>query len=267
MNSRAPYESATEKAADAIKEVATLGSKSVEATTRLAAFLRTIIGDGLTELGGAFNDWAHSFRYLQALKIAERVNQIHRERGITGRLVPIPPRLAIPLLDQATLEDNETLQSMWAGLIANSTDPASTVEPRRSYVGLLASMEPLDARVLMVIRDYEERHPERKWPPEGMDTVLNLEARRQIDAEARMLWPDLPRIATELGSALPAVALSLENIERLGLAFDYVPPELEEEPSYTPVPLTHKFAVIALTHTGRSLLKACDTRSALDRAT
>jgi len=137
----APYEKAAEEAAKA-------GGKLVDAGRELAAFARTVLGAGFAELGGAFADWASAYRYEQAVKLAERVHRAHQRRGIAGHTVPIPPRLGIPLLQQATLEDDGALLDMWAGLISNATDPHRRTEARRSYCGLLSSMEPLDALVL-----------------------------------------------------------------------------------------------------------------------
>jgi hypothetical protein len=247
---RPPYEKAAEESAKAAQDLAALGDKVLDKTSVLGNFLHTVIGPGIEHLGGAFNDWARTYRYERALKLADRVEQIHRERHLKGKTVPIAPRLAIPLLDQATLENDETLGEMWAGLIANSTDPNRHVEARRSLVHLLSELEPIDALVLREIQRHLSNHPERRWG----DAQDRDEEQRQ-----RAQWPTPNTIAENLNLSSEAVAMSLENIERLGLAYDFtdLPDENGRMRSSTPVPLTHPLATIELTNTGRALLSAC----------
>jgi hypothetical protein len=113
MSEKAPYEKAIETTAQAVQQLTPVVDKLSE---RLTGFLHKVIGAGAEELGGAFKDWAATFRYRNALKLADQVEKIHAERKLLGKTIPIPPRLAIPLLESATLEDDETLSEMWAGL-------------------------------------------------------------------------------------------------------------------------------------------------------
>jgi len=117
-----PYEKAAEEAAKATQELAKLGVKGIDIANVLGGFFHKVVGGGLIQLGAAFEDWAGTYRHLNALKLAEKVHQEHVKRNILGKAVPIPPCLGIPLLQRAFLEDDETLQRMWAGLIVNATD-------------------------------------------------------------------------------------------------------------------------------------------------
>lgn len=142
------YDKAAEESAKAIQKLAPLADKHAE---KLEGFLSKVVGDGLSHLGGAFADWAASFRYKNALRLMDEVEAIHQERGIVGKTVPIPPRLGIPLIQRATLEDDEGLSAMWAALTANALDPNRHVEARRGFTDLLSSLEPIDALVLQGI--------------------------------------------------------------------------------------------------------------------
>ena len=145
------YEKATEETAKAVQQLVPVVDKNAD---RLSHFLHTVIGAGAEHLGGAFSDWASVFRHKNALRLMDKVEAIHRERELAGKTVPVSPRLGIPLLQQASLEDDETLGDMWAGLTANATDPSRHVEARRSFITLLSALEPLDALLLLEIEAY-----------------------------------------------------------------------------------------------------------------
>jgi hypothetical protein len=112
-------EKVTEEIAKAAQALAPVIDKNVD---RIGAFLHTVIGAGVEHLGQAFSNWAAVFQYKNALRLIDQVETIHRERGLAGKTVPIPPRLGVPLLQQATLEDDEKLLEMWAALVPLHSD-------------------------------------------------------------------------------------------------------------------------------------------------
>jgi hypothetical protein len=167
MDEKAPYEKAVEETAKAVQKAVPVVEKFGD---RLGGFFHKVIGEGAEHLGGAFSDWAATFRYKNAIKLADQVDAIHAQRAISGKTIPIPPRLAIPLIERATLEDDELLIEMWAGLIANATDPHSGVHARRSYSQLLSSLEPIDALVLREIQRQDIANPDRGPEPRVPET-------------------------------------------------------------------------------------------------
>jgi hypothetical protein len=221
------------------------------------------LGPAFAELGGALADWAYVFRYEQSVKLADRVRLIHKQRGIEGRTIPIPPRLGIPLLQQATLEDDALLLDMWAALIANATDPTRATEARRSYCGLLSSMEPLDALVLAEVYRWKLMYPDRQV------LISGVASRDSEQVKNAVKWPNLRNLIADLRQEEDAIVLSLENLERLGLIFDYLPTHVEDDgenggpaPTSVPIPgqilpVVHEQALIDLTHTGLALMTAC----------
>jgi hypothetical protein len=258
MRADLPYEKATEETAKAVQKVAAVADKSLDTANSFGSFLNTVFGAGFTQIGGAFSDWAHVYRYEQAIKLAEKVRRIHQNRAIEGSTIAIPPRLAIPLLQQATLEDDEQLLDMWAALIANATDPNRPVEARRSYSGLLSSMEPLDALVLAEIYRWKETHPDRR-------IIVGNIGDEEVHRRIREQWPNIATIVTCLNVSEAQANLALENLDRLGLIYDYTPStETSEENGVEGlvipgqmVPVTNEQALIDITHTGTALMVAC----------
>jgi len=112
-----------EEEAKAVKEVAKATGKSLEIVKTGGEFVGEIFGESFRQFGGAVADWARYFRYKNFLRIADMVNEIHAARRLAGKAGPIPPQYALPILEGASLENEESLQKLGAGLIANASDP------------------------------------------------------------------------------------------------------------------------------------------------
>ena len=130
------------------KEIAKTTNKALEVAEKIGSFLNTILGDTFKEVGGSIHDWAKFYRYKNLLKINDKVEQLHKKRGMQGKRVPIQLSIGIPLIEAASLAEDENLQQKWATLIVNSTDPNNNDKIRKSYIDILSSLDPSDALVL-----------------------------------------------------------------------------------------------------------------------
>jgi hypothetical protein len=238
--------------AKATQEVAKVADKALDQTAALGRFLHKVFGGGLEHFGGAFNDWAAAFRQRNALRIADKMETIHAKRKLEGKTIPVPPRLAIPLLQQATVEDNDMLQDMWAALLANATDPERHISARRAFVHLLAAMEPNDAKVLLAIHSDELNQPTRHPRVLTAETAMaSIGPDGKANNNRNVGW-----VAEMIGLSKPDTMFSVENLARLGLVEDILP---EGSTSAIPVPASHSAADLGLTFMGRELLAACQT--------
>lgn len=61
---------------------------------------------------------------------------------------PIPPRLFLPALEAATIEDNEGLQERWAALLANAADPSKGNPILPAFVEILKELTPEGANFI-----------------------------------------------------------------------------------------------------------------------
>lgn len=183
---------------ETIKEVSKAWGTTVEALQQFGRFLSEILGPAFKELGEVATGWAHYIRLKNGIMIQDKWEAIIRRRRIEGKTVPIPSRYAIPLIQNAVEEDNETIQNMWVGLIANWTDPDKKFTPRKIFIQILSALEPLDAKILQFF-------PTQGWKvfkeiPEGGIT--------------------LDKLRTALGTTEKEIQLSLENLARLGCIVD-----------------------------------------------
>jgi hypothetical protein len=143
-----PNRMITDEQSKAAKEIARTTGKFAEIAERVGGFVAKVIGPASNQVGGILEDWTRYFRYKNLLAIADKVENIHASRKIEGKTIPIPPRVAIPMLESASLEDDETLQEVWARLIANSTDPHFTAALHPGYIEIVRQMSPDEAIIL-----------------------------------------------------------------------------------------------------------------------
>jgi hypothetical protein len=139
----------TNEQAKATQEIAKTTGKFAEIAEKVGGFVSKVIGGAGNQVGGILEDWTRYYRYKNLLIIADKVEALHAQRNIEGKTTPIPPRVAIPMLESASLEDDEILQTVWARLIANSTDPNFKEALHPGYVEIIKQMSPDEAIILI----------------------------------------------------------------------------------------------------------------------
>lgn len=184
--------------AKAAQEIAKATGKAIDLAEKAGGFIGKIVGDAVVEVGGAIHDWAKFFRYKNLLRLQDKVEDIHSARKLQGKIIPIPPRFAVPLLQAASQEDDNSIQDMWAGLIANATDPEKHLEPKKIFIEILSSLEPLDANILQYLAG--QGWLMHRNIPSGGITVNKL--------------------CATLNANEKDVQLSLQNLHRLGCIID-----------------------------------------------
>lgn len=111
----------------------------------------------------------------------DNVNQILDERGVVNTR-PIHPKIAIPIMEYAILEDDESLQNIWCKLIANSLDPSFDIEIRYAFIEIVRNLTSLDANILKYIYDDMVKEAEKKqlmildYPVSYVKIVENIHA-------------------------------------------------------------------------------------------
>jgi len=161
------------------------GEKAIQEAAKIAAettvkeatrFIEMVVGEPMKGLGGILSDRVNLWRYKNLLKQRDIVASIHTKRKLEGKSIPIPPRYAVPFINAASMEDDDTIQNLWAGLIANATDPNQRLSLRKVYRRMLSEMEPLDAQVLdLLMRDYDFKTNITREEAQGV-TVSELSA-------------------------------------------------------------------------------------------
>jgi Abortive infection alpha len=98
-------------------------------------------------------------RFERQVRLAERVRKFLVERGLRDPTRTIPLKVVLPLLDYATLEEDDELHDVWAMLLLNGGDADSGIEMRRAFVSVLAEMTRLDVGNLATIEQASPVYP------------------------------------------------------------------------------------------------------------
>lgn len=151
-------EAATE-AAKALREVAATGGKAIDAARDAGGWLDRIFGKGIEDtvayywsdrirkrrIEAAIYDWGRLVELFH--KVERRLNS----KGIADFRV-VPPKVALALIENATVEDDDDLHSLWANLLATALN-SSADEVHRKYVSVLSELTSADAFALEEIYD------------------------------------------------------------------------------------------------------------------
>lgn len=156
-----------EESAKAMADIAKFGTASVEASVKLGSFLAKVLGEPFQDSVGLLGDRLKLYRFQNQVVIMNKVEKILEKRG-TNETRPIPPKFAIPIMEYASLEEDESLQDIWCRLLANGLDPTRNFEFKYVYIDIIKSLTPLDARVLKYINEYINKEVS------GMVGVINL---------------------------------------------------------------------------------------------
>ena len=138
------------EAARALRATADATKEAIGAIEKTGGFLNRVFGDIVEDSIGVVADRIKFYRIQNYLALSENTARIMRDRGYSDADITrvVTPKVAIPLIESATLEDDNELQALWAQLLANAMDSKFNLDVRLRHVSLLREMEPLDARIL-----------------------------------------------------------------------------------------------------------------------
>lgn len=103
-----------------------LKSSTIEKSLDLAKdFLQKLIGPSVDELGLLFSDNVKLWRLKNQIRNLEKVKKIVDEEKIDVKQVNL--KVLIPYLEGVSLEEDETLQDLWAKLFTNYIDTSKNL--------------------------------------------------------------------------------------------------------------------------------------------
>ncbi len=140
-----------EETAKATQEVAKTAGKAIDASRELGGFFNRVFGRSLDQLAGMGEDSLTYHRRVRQLRLAKRFEEIRKELGFDEPIDPIELKVGIPLIEAASLEDDDGLQDLYARLLATATNPGSKVKAKRAFVSILQELGPLEVLLLDLI--------------------------------------------------------------------------------------------------------------------
>jgi hypothetical protein len=80
--------------------------------------MNKLFGPAATEIGLSWGEAFRVWRLKRTVRLLEDVKQIASDAGLD--LKPVAPRLLFPILEAASLEDDEDLRRRWVALLTNA---------------------------------------------------------------------------------------------------------------------------------------------------
>lgn len=121
-------------------------SSTVEKGLDLAKdFIQSVIKPSMDEVGELFADKVKLWRVKNQIRNIEKVKAIVEKEGITTKAINM--KVLFPYFDAVALEDDETLQDMWANLFVNYIDSENNLTTH-VYPGILSQLSTEDINIL-----------------------------------------------------------------------------------------------------------------------
>ena len=128
--------SETEEIAKAIQESAKLGQKGLETAEKAATFFAKVFKAPVDEISGMVTDKLRFIRWKRLIQMSEEVDQILKTKGAIHTRA-VPPKLALPIFEDATLEEDPKIQDLWNHLLANAMNAEFNSEIRYGFIDMI----------------------------------------------------------------------------------------------------------------------------------
>lgn len=187
--------------AKAVQEIAKATGKGIDAAREAGGFIAKYIHGPLEQATGIWTDKLKYTRWERQVTLMHRANAKMAELGLSEPIHALPLKIAIPILQEGSMEEDDYLQDRWANLLVNAS---SGVEVRATYISMLRDMTSLDVQILARIYSYPDE------PGRVQAVLIN-----DLPASTRLLEPG-EQVSYEHPNLPQEVALSVENLVRLG---------------------------------------------------
>lgn len=236
-----------EESAKAVQEIAKTTSKGIEATEKLGGFLAKYVNEPFETLTGMLSDKLHFMRWERQLRFTDRAKEKIKERNLENNFRIVPPKLALPIIENASLEENDELQDLWANLLVSTLDPNFDRTLRTAFIDILKQLEIVDVHVLNLVYsqcvESSENNSEFVFFKSAVSREYIIE-KLKIDEKT--------------------YESSVDNLMRVRCIASYVEQKHIENPrrglwnyNYFYVSLDHQYNALCITTLGRDFVEAC----------
>lgn len=114
--------------------------------------IKDVLGKGYDSLGFIFPDIPSSInarRTENLIRIMKSAQAKLDEAGLKPEeRNAIALKLGLPIIEKASLEEDPTLQELWANLLANALNPEHSEKVKRIFIDIIQNLSPFDALIL-----------------------------------------------------------------------------------------------------------------------
>jgi len=120
-----------------------------------------LTGSAATQVGLTLEDFFRVVRFKNAVRLLEDVKEFAAKHDL--KLNAVAPSLLFPILDAASLQDDDYLHQQWVALLANVAASPDSVHP--SFIEVLRQLTPKEAKLLNELYDSCAGKRDRKVQP------------------------------------------------------------------------------------------------------
>lgn len=173
--------------------------------------LMSVLGPSATELGEILVDELRGWRWRR--KNIEDIARLQREeakrRNIDAdTLSPLPEGDAYRVIAACSMEEEELIQKLWAGLITSAMSPSSKVKITKAYIDILNSLGPAETAFLLLIQKMNSPLPNDINPQASHQEIHQIRKKKisEVNQYAEEIWRHYPTFTKES---------ALQNLMRL----------------------------------------------------
>jgi hypothetical protein len=240
------------------------GQIIVESARDFRAFISRIFGPPADEVAAAFLDQVKYWRYRNLLLLADKVEALQKSRNtVAGTMRALPFGDAYKVIEAASEEEDESVQDLWANLIANASEPGSNISIKKVHIDLLKSISGVEVAVLKLVAKREghfsmEGAAKTRYSDEeeGM-AIENLIRLRCIAIRTPISNPHISFPPPRISSASDVNRWLGNAPQQITQAFRSINDQLSKITGSSNNQKDYSLGLCALTPLGRSLMEAC----------
>ena len=168
-------------------------------------FLTKLLGPATEEVGFMLQDKVRLYRLKNQIRILIKAQTLINEASLKPEAVPL--RTLIPLLEGASLEDDESLANKWAALLANAATEKIFEGSHPAFPKILSEMTPSEALLLDRLKS---KGGEAPWESFRAETAEDFSV--SIEKVNRQYWnllrSGIVRIGTKQNQSKSHIALT-----------------------------------------------------------
>jgi hypothetical protein len=197
-------------------------SSTIEKGLELAKdFLGKLISTTIEEVGLLISDNVKFLRFKNQVRILLKAKDYVEKRNITLKEIPI--KILVPLLDKASLEDDEVLQDKWAKMLVNMVDSENNFQNQIfPYTLSQISIEEYNALKELLQKELLHREVRKEL------AALQADDKYSMKSETKKVREKINKVEQD-GFMLMLDEFECANLVRLGLVRELPPKILIEE--------------------------------------
>lgn len=231
------------ESAKAVQEVAKTTGKALEVAEKVGGFVAKVIREPLESAVGMLSDRLRFIRWERQLRMVDRCEEIIRKRKLEGKTRPVPAKLALLIMENASLEENDELQDLWANLLSSALDPNFKGTLRSAFIDIIKQLEVVDAYVLNYL--YHSY----------LDSIKKQEISEE-ESPSSIGW-ERDEITTALSISNSVYENSVDNLMRVRCVKPLVLKLTGIRAGDEPMTIDKGYDTICLTSLGKSFVEAC----------